>query len=573
MEWRPKRNLAVWALLPIGILLVGLVISVLDGLAGHAIWLSEIGIRTVLAGLVLAVTISALVFIIVWLYGVATLRYHLDRNQIELCWAPLRQVIPLPAITEIAPRRAERRTKRFRGLRLLGCQFGPGEIEHLGRVWFCATRPAKDQWVIVTPSLSYILTPAEAEGFLKAYRERRALGPTRDVPQKAIWPHWLSWPIWRDGGTLGLSGAGIGLNAFLFAHVGVHYSRLGASLAGGPESAFDLPIIGWLTLLFNQGLGLILYRARHRFGTHLLFVATLGVQVLLWASVLRMMPAGEAMRFAYWMLAAFGISGLIAWVGYRKGALAPSGVLGAILVGTAIVGFGGWTWGVLMIAFFASSSFFSRHQGKKQARLADTFAKGSRRDLGQAMANGGLGALLAIASHFGPGAVWMNAFVGAMSAVNADTWATEIGILSKKRPHLITTGKRVPAGTSGGVSMLGLFASFLGAAFIGLLAAQLRAVEALLAGQGLPDGFMDVAFIGLVSGVIGSLGDSLLGATAQGIYYCDHCAKETESTLHRCGRTTRHLRGWKWLNNDRVNWISSALGALVALGTALLLSR
>ncbi len=73
-----------------------------------------------------------------------------------------------------------------------------------------------------------------------------------------------------------------------------------------------------------------------------------------------------------------------------------------------------------------------------------------------------------------------------------------------------------------------------------------------------------MALIGALSGAAGSLIDSLLGATVQQIYYCDTCGKETERHVHRCGTTTRPLRGWSWMNNDLVNLLSSLGGGLVA---------
>ena len=66
----------------------------------------------------------------------------------------------------------------------------------------------------------------------------------------------------------------------------------------------------------------------------------------------------------------------------------------------------------------------------------------------------------------------------------------------------------------------------------------------------------------------GSLFDSLLGATTQAIYHCPTCRKETERTLHSCGASTRLVRGWRWLNNDMVNLISSLVGAAIAAALA-----
>ena len=83
------------------------------------------------------------------------------------------------------------------------------------------------------------------------------------------------------------------------------------------------------------------------------------------------------------------LSSLVAWAGYRREALSLSGAAGAVLVGTMIWGLGGWPWGVTLISFFVLSSLLSHYKAGAKAQVADKFAKGSRRDLGQALANGG----------------------------------------------------------------------------------------------------------------------------------------------------------------------------------------
>ena len=148
-----------------------------------------------------------------------------------------------------------------------------------------------------------------------------------------------------------------------------------------------------------------------------------------------------------------------------------------------------------------------------------------------------------------------------MAAVNADTWATELGVLSSRPPRLITTGRQVEVGASGGVTWLGSVASLGGAAFIGLLGG----LGVLILGQGwAAAGVLLLAAV--AGGMAGSLFDSVLGATVQAIYWCDACQKETERKVHRCGTQTRLLRGWPWLGNDLVNFFASALGALIAAG-------
>jgi uncharacterized protein (TIGR00297 family) len=266
-----------------------------------------------------------------------------------------------------------------------------------------------------------------------------------------------------------------------------------------------------------------------------------------------------------WKLA-FGLafSALIAWAGYRGHSLSRSGVVGAIIVGTLTFGLGGWTWGLLLIAFFISSSLLSHYRKDDKRGLTEKFAKTNQRDLGQALANGGWGAVLVIAYFCEPDPILFAAFVGAIAAVNADTWATELGVLSSTPPRLMTSGQRVPVGTSGGVTALGTLAALGGGLLISLVALIFGRVEAICGSGPLNGGYLWLVPIGILGGLCGSTFDSLLGATAQGIYYCSQCQRETESKVHRCGQPTQHLRGWHRLNNDLVNFVSSIVGSLMA---------
>lgn len=256
-----------------------------------------------------------------------------------------------------------------------------------------------------------------------------------------------------------------------------------------------------------------------------------------------------------YLVGGFLLSLAISAVAYRARSLSQSGVLGAIVVGTITFGLGGWRWGLLLITFFVLASLLSHYRRAQKQALAEKFAKGHRRDLGQVLANGGLGAFLAILHLLRPNDLFLFAFLGSMAAVSADTWATELGVLSPSPPRLITTGKVVPVGTSGGVTLWGIMASIAGALAMGgiawLLLALGRAATSML-------------LLASSSGLLGSLFDSLLGATLQGVYLCPRCRVETERVVHRCGYQTTHIRGWRWFNNDLVNFASSLLGAIVA---------
>lgn len=248
----------------------------------------------------------------------------------------------------------------------------------------------------------------------------------------------------------------------------------------------------------------------------------------------------------------------IAYAAYRARSLSSSGALAAVLVGTVIFGLGGWPWAILLLTFFVSSSLLTRAFKGRKTGLNEKFSKGSQRDAGQVFGNGGLATLLAGVACFFPGELWpWAAFAASLAAVNADTWATELGVLSPHPPRIMTNlSKVVEKGTSGGISTVGTLAALAGAGLVGILAAALSPQPVSL-------------FFGLwitLAGLAGSLVDSWLGATIQAIYHCPTCDKETERhPLHTCGTQTILKRGYPWLDNDWVNFACGLSGILIAV--------
>ncbi len=261
------------------------------------------------------------------------------------------------------------------------------------------------------------------------------------------------------------------------------------------------------------------------------------------------------------------LSATIGGLAYWRQSLTAGGWLGAILTGTATMGFGGWAWGFALVAFFVSSSALSHYKEQiKEQRAAEKFAKGGRRDLVQALANGGVGALIALIYALLDGSPLLLAlFVGVMATVNADTWATELGVLSPHRPRMITTGRLVEPGTSGGITLLGTSAAAAGSLLIG---------GVMFVGLALGAPTMQTLWwllpAALLGGVGGAMVDSLLGATVQAIYRYPN-GKETERVVGRDGTPNRFVRGWRWMNNDLVNLGSSLVGGLIAVLVYLLL--
>lgn len=252
------------------------------------------------------------------------------------------------------------------------------------------------------------------------------------------------------------------------------------------------------------------------------------------------------------------LAALIVAVAARARALSPSGAIAAFFVGAVAYGAGGFAVAVPLIAFFLSGSLLSRLHDRRARDARAVAYKGSTRDAVQVLANGGVAALCTAASGLVSSAHaerFVAAAIGALAAAAADTWATEIGILSRTAPRSIVTWKPVRAGVSGGVTALGFLASVAGGAMIGAIAS---------AAQVLPAGFWRWTAFGAVIGLAGSVFDSFLGATIQSAWQCNACGEPCEGPTHRCGASAGRTRGLGFFDNDAVNAATTVAGA--ALG-------
>ncbi len=267
------------------------------------------------------------------------------------------------------------------------------------------------------------------------------------------------------------------------------------------------------------------------------------------------LPAEWVVRLAL----AVGLNVLVAVVAYWRRSVTAGGALtGAFLGFLIFLAGGGFYWSVLM-AFFFSSSLLGRIRNERKRDAESLTEKGGRRDTVQVLANGGLATAMALAHGLSGLPVFMLGFAIALAAANADTWASEIGVLSRKTPVSILTWRAVPRGTSGGVSLLGVTASAAGSLFIALW---------FVAGYWLREGWNPVELAALTAaitagGFLGSLVDSLLGATVQAQYWDNLRDKVTERAADARGRPNRRTRGWVPLTNDAVNALSGIISTVV----------
>ncbi len=263
------------------------------------------------------------------------------------------------------------------------------------------------------------------------------------------------------------------------------------------------------------------------------------------------MAAPFGLRLEIWTQLAIGLAlaGTVAIVARRAAMLTTGGAIAAAFIGTLIFGVGGLAPAILLLTFFISSSLLSRQSADRKRSLFERSAKSGRRDEWQVLANGAVPALLAVGYGLTNEDVWLVGVAGALAASNADTWATEVGVLAHTRPRMITNLRLAAAGTSGAISLLGSMAALAGALLIGLVASPLFGNYALI-------------YVAGAGGLLATFLDSFFGATVQAQYACPKCDQATERhPRHTCGTATVLVGGRSWLGNDHVNLAASVAGA------------
>jgi len=203
---------------------------------------------------------------------------------------------------------------------------------------------------------------------------------------------------------------------------------------------------------------------------------------------------------------------------YARKAIDLLGSVFMIMMGVIIIFTpgAGVNWLILIFVFLILGLAFTRykHQYKKEIKVYE-----GTRTIRNVVSNGVVPFVMAAFGNYG-------GFIGSIATATADTMASEVGITST--PRLITTLKKVPPGTDGGISLIGTAAGIFGAGIIG--------ISAYLLGI-FPDPVKTLE-IAVISGTIGCFVDSILGAV---------------------------LERKKYLNNEQVNLIATVCGALIGI--------
>jgi len=222
----------------------------------------------------------------------------------------------------------------------------------------------------------------------------------------------------------------------------------------------------------------------------------------------------------------------LAVVIYTKGVLDFRGTILAVLIGGSIILLAGRRLFILLLLFLLISYVATRYRFTDKQKLEVAESKAGRRNAVNVLANGLIPVVFAFLFWYAEGirVITLAGYIAAIATITGDTLSSEIGVLSKRRPILITTFEKVPVGTDGGISLLGEAVGILGALTIGIAAWAVGVASLSFA--------IPVAVIG---GAFGFHIDSVLGAVLE--------------RRGLCGNAT-------------VNFLSTTAGAIAGLGLA-----
>ncbi|KAI0782101.1 integral membrane protein DUF92-domain-containing protein [Abortiporus biennis] len=296
----------------------------------------------------------------------------------------------------------------------------------------------------------------------------------------------------------------------------------------------------------------------------------------------------------------FLLASYLGFSGVRKRSLSPSGGIAAFVVGFSMLAVPLRSFGISLIIFYLVGSKATKVGKERKAKLEEGHEEAGYRNASQVLCNSFSAYIASMlwSASFVSGSILSAIFssvvppqepydsskwcaispdvsnglsrvlvfiaLGHFACCLGDTLASELGILSKSAPRLITTFKVVPPGTNGGVSVTGTLASVFGGFIMGATLGITLLIESSACRNNLSTILPLVAW-GSLAGLVGSLIDSLLGATIQRTRFSSKSKQilTDESKVPTSGPDVRVVSGLDILSNNQVNLLSSILTAVL----------
>jgi len=224
------------------------------------------------------------------------------------------------------------------------------------------------------------------------------------------------------------------------------------------------------------------------------------------------------------------VASAFGYFAYRFRTADLTGLFSIALVGIILLVFADARWMLVMLTFFILGSVATKYKYSYKQRLGIEQGQGGARGYKNVFANGIAASAAAVLYGVFVRPEFIVVYVGCVATAAADTLASEIGVTGGM-PYLITTLKKVPVGTNGGITLTGETVSIIGGFAVSAVALFLNMITP------------EMAVICTVTGFIGTNIDSLVGAT---------------------------LENKGYLGNAGTNLIATVSGGIVAVGIYLL---
>ena len=287
--------------------MLGLAVALFIGLAAAASSLfairQPVGFAMFLGLLVGFVCAALAVMVLVLTIGYFRLRYRFQPRGLAITWLGRGDLIPYDRVDGIFAGQRLGQTMRVRGLNWPGFHVGVGRTRAMGFVrYFVTTGDLAEIALIVTPDVTFAVSPADAAGFRRELIRRVEESSPELVeasPTALSSPSVGASPL-RDVNLIALTAGSIVVLACSMLYIWLHwanipdplalqFSRDGAPLVYGQRAdVFRLPGIGAAILIANLGVGLAVY-AREPAAARLLWATSLVVQVLILIATARIL--------------------------------------------------------------------------------------------------------------------------------------------------------------------------------------------------------------------------------------------------------------------------------------------
>ena len=243
---------------------------------------------------------------------------------------------------------------------------------------------------------------------------------------------------------------------------------------------------------------------------------------------------------AFFIYMAIALTILI--VAFKLHSITPDGIVAAFLTAITLYSLGGVWIATSLLVFFVLGSLISKIKNDYKIKAESLQDDSGARNWKQVLANSLPACIIVWIAYLIPDKsfILLPAF-GVFSAAAADTFSSELGMMSKGKVFNILNGKPMPGGLSGGVSFAGLLAGLFGSILVSTLVIPQFGMK----------GFIFITVLGF----FGSILDSIIGVVLQSQYVGEDGQLQDKKNL----KDDKPVKGLKIITNNAVNFITLSL--------------